>query len=57
MAVLPTKGNLIAAKHSLELAKTGFELMDRKRNILTREMMGLISKAEEIQSRIDATFS
>ncbi len=57
MAVLPTKGNLIAARHSLELANTGFELMDRKRNILTREMMGLISRAEEIQSRIDSTFS
>ena len=57
MAVLPTKGNLIATKHSLELANTGFELMDRKRNILTREMMGLISRAEEIQSRIDSTFS
>lgn len=35
MAVLPTKGNLIATKRSLELANTGFELMDRKRNILT----------------------
>lgn len=57
MAVLPTKGNLIATKHSLELAATGYELMDRKRNILTREMMGLISKAEEIQSRIDSTFT
>jgi len=57
MAVLPTKGNLIATKHSLELATTGYELMDRKRNILTREMMGLISKAEELQSRIDSTFS
>ena len=57
MAVLPTKGNLIATKRSLELANTGFELMDRKRNILTREMMSLISKAEELQSRIDSTFS
>lgn len=57
MAVLPTKGNLIATKHSLELASTGYELMDRKRNLLTREMMGLISKAEEIQSRIDSTFT
>ena len=57
MAVLPTKGNLIATKHSLELANTGFELMDRKRNILTREMMGLISRAAKIQSRIDSTFS
>ena len=57
MAVLPTKGNLIATKHSLELATTGFELMDRKRNILTREMMSLISKAETLQSSIDSTFS
>lgn len=57
MAVLPTKGNLIATKHSLELATIGYELMDRKRNILTREMMGLISEAEEIQARIDSTFS
>lgn len=57
MAVLPTKGNLIATKHSLELASTGYELMDRKRNILTREMMSLISKAEALQSRIDSTFS
>ena len=57
MAVLPTKGNLIATKHSLELATTGYELMDRKRNILTREMMSLISEAEKIQSRIDSTFS
>ncbi len=57
MAVLPTKGNLIATKRSLELATTGYELMDRKRNILTREMMGLISPAEAIQSRIDSTFT
>ena len=57
MAVLPTKGNLIATKHSLELATTGYELMDRKRNILTREMMGLISEAEALQSRIDSTFT
>ena len=57
MAVLPTKGNLIATKRSLELATTGYELMDRKRNILTREMMSLISQAEKLQPRIDTTFS
>ena len=28
----PTKGNLIAAKKSLALAKQGYELMDKKRN-------------------------
>ena len=39
---VPTKGNLLAAKKSLALSKNGFELLDRKRNILIREMMGLM---------------
>ena len=33
----PTKGNLISAKRSLALAQNGYELMDKKRNILIRE--------------------
>jgi len=52
----PTKGNLILAKNSLALAKQGFELMDKKRNILIREMMNLIDKAADIQTQIDETF-
>ena len=32
----PTKGNLILAKNSLALAKLGYGLMDKKRNILIR---------------------
>lgn len=56
-ASFPTKGNLIKAKRSLELAELGYELMDRKRNILIREMMGLIEEAKEIQSTIDFTFA
>lgn len=52
----PTKGNLILAKNSLALARQGFELMDKKRNILIREMMGLIDKAKSIQTEIDTTF-
>lgn len=52
----PTKGNLILAKNSLTLAKQGYELMDKKRNILIREMMNLIDRAASIQSEIDATF-
>lgn len=52
----PTKGNLIAAKNSLQLARQGYELMDKKRNILMRELMELIGQASEIQSRIDQTF-
>ena len=52
----PTKGNLIAAKNSLKLAKQGYELMDKKRNILIRELMDLIDRASRIQSQIDSTF-
>lgn len=53
----PTKGNLILAKNSLALASQGYELMDKKRNILLRELMGLIDEAKSIQSEIDATYT
>ena len=52
----PTKGNLILAKNSLALSRQGFELMDKKRNILIREMMELIDQAKDIQTQIDETF-
>ena len=32
--VFPTKGNLLNVKKSLSLAKVGYELLDRKRNVL-----------------------
>mgnify|MGYP002595707056 CR=1 FL=1 len=52
----PTKGNLILAKNSLKLSRQGYELMDKKRNILIREMMELIDQAKDIQTQIDVTF-
>lgn len=55
--IAPTKGNLINTKKSLQLSKVGFELLDKKRNILIREMMMLIDRANEIQSKIDEAFS
>ena len=54
---VPTKGNLMAAKNTLKLSVQGYELLDKKRNILVREMMSLIDKAQEVQSHIDGTFS
>ena len=54
--VFPTKGNLIATKKSLELAKTGFELMDRKRNILIRETMSMLDSAKDIQNKINNAY-
>ena len=54
---VPTKGNLMTAKSSLALARQGYELMDKKRNILIREIMDLTEKAELIQYEIDKTFT
>lgn len=53
----PTKGNLMLAKNSLALANQGYELMDKKRNILIRELMDLIEEAKDIQEQIDQTFT
>ena len=55
--VFPTKSNLMSTKKSLELAKLGYDLLDRKRNILVHEMMQLIDKASKIQQEIDETYS
>lgn len=55
--IVPTKGNLLAVKKSLELSRSGFELLDRKRNILVREMMALIDRANRLQGRIDNTYA
>ena len=45
------------ATNSLALAKQGYELMDKKRNILIRELMNLIEEAKTIQTQIDTTFT
>ena len=53
----PTKGNLILAKNTLALSKQGYELMDKKRNVLIREIMELNAQAKNIQESIDTIFS
>ncbi|MBQ5970461.1 MAG: V-type ATP synthase subunit D [Clostridia bacterium] len=54
--VFPTKANLMHTKKSLELAKQGYDLMDRKRNILVREMMARADEADALQSQIGAVY-
>jgi len=52
----PTKGNLILAKNTLRLSKQGYDLLDKKRNVLIREIMDLNDKAKELQNSIDSVF-
>lgn len=55
--IFPTKGNLIKAKRSLRQAQLGYELMDRKRSILIREMVSLTDQARELRGTIDETYT
>ena len=52
-----TKANLMAAQRSLRLAETGYELMDRKRTILVREILKLSDDAKELQNEISVKFA
>ena len=53
----PTKGNLLSSKNYLAFAKTGFSLLDKKQNILIKELMALVGRADEIMKKIDKIYS
>lgn len=52
----PTKANLIKAKNSLEFAEKGYDLLDKKRTVLIREMMGLVEDATKLQKQLEEEF-
>ena len=54
--ILPTKGNLIGLKRSRRLAETGYQLMDKKRTILAKEMMQRLETVKTLQAQIDTRF-
>ena len=53
---IATKGSLIQTKKTLALSATGFELLDRKRNILVREMMQLLNQAKTLRTQISDSY-
>lgn len=55
--IAPTKSNLIKAKTSLELSLKGFELLDKKRNVLVKAMMDMVDKTKNIRSEIFSTIA
>ncbi len=50
---IPTKNNLYRAKRLLSFAKKGYNLLDRKRNVLMRTLLSLIEEAKTVSSEID----
>jgi len=49
---VPTKGNLLRLKERLKLAESGHTLLEKKRNVLMREMLSLIDEARDLQEKI-----
>lgn len=56
MQVFPTKGNLINLKKQLVLANLGYDLLDKKRNIMLNEMLSLAKIANENQIELNLKF-
>ena len=54
--IAPTKSNLLRTKDNLNLSRTGYNLIDKKRTVLIKEMMQQIEKAKEIQSDVKDLF-
>ena len=57
MTVTPTKSNLMAMKRSLGLAELGYELLDRKRMLMTREMSRLSGDVESVRAEMAEAFA
>lgn len=47
--IAPTKSNLLRSRRSLLVAQNGYGLLDRKRNVLLRELMSVLEEAKSSQ--------
>ena len=52
----PTKANLIQLKNQLKLAEEGHDLLERKRNVMMRELVSMIKDAQKLQEEINSVF-
>ena len=50
--VAPTRSNLIRIRKELQFSKEGYEILNRKREVLTTELIQMAHKAEELQSEV-----
>lgn len=52
MKVAPTRSNLLRVRQALKLAREGYELLDRKREILTTALVQLAQDTEAVQRQV-----
>lgn len=54
--IIATKANLINFKKSLDLAYKGYDLMEKKNNILLKEMTVLVSKVKNLREKLTSSY-
>ena len=50
--IAPTRTNLIRLKKDLRFAKEGYEILDRKREALTGELVRVAKEADSLQKEV-----
>ena len=50
--IAPTRSNLLRVREALDLAREGYEILDRKREVLTTELMHVAHDATALEERI-----
>jgi len=50
--VAPTRSNLLSIRENLELAREGYEILDKKREVLTTELIHVAHDATVLQERV-----
>ncbi|MDO5562853.1 MAG: V-type ATP synthase subunit D [Synergistaceae bacterium] len=53
----PTRGNLVKLTKSMEMAQSGHDLLDQKRQVLMMELVRFIDSAKTIQKDVEQIFS
>jgi V/A-type H+-transporting ATPase subunit D len=52
ISIAPTRTNLIRLKKELRFAKEGYEILDRKREALTTELVSVAKEADAVQKEV-----
>jgi len=52
VSVAPTRSNLIRIKKDLQFAREGYEILDRKREALTNELVRVAKEADTLQKEV-----
>jgi len=52
LRIAPTRSNLLHMREALALAREGYEILDRKREVLTTELMHVAHEAARLQEQV-----